>query len=137
MSVLLAHIIAVKTTGPGVTDESMDYPRDWDTVNPTPSPLGHQEMGRTIVLHSVAVAPEFQGKGLGQVLMKAYFGLMNGAGIADRLALIAHDVSLFTVNCLSWGFDCSSVLVALMLGSSYALLRHGPNWLCFNSIPNS
>ncbi|RDL38863.1 putative polyamine acetyltransferase [Venustampulla echinocandica] len=91
VSVLLAHIIAVKTTSHVVTDESMDLPRDWDAVNPTPSPLGHQERGRTIVLHSVAVAPGFQGKGLGQVLMRAYFGLMNGAGIAERLALIAHD----------------------------------------------
>jgi GNAT superfamily N-acetyltransferase len=60
--------------------------------------IGHQEAGRTIVLHSVAVLPQFQGRGLGRVLMLAYVQQMNGAGIADRLALIAHDVS---------GVDCS------------------------------
>lgn len=71
----------------------MDYPRDWDAEHPQPATTGHQEMGRTIALHSVAVLPGFQGRGIGQVLMKAYIMQMNGAGIADRLALIAHDVS--------------------------------------------
>jgi GNAT superfamily N-acetyltransferase len=74
----------------------MSVPEDWDAERPLPSRLGHQEDGRTIVLHSVAVLPAFQGQGLGKVLMMAYMQQMNGAGIADRLALIAHDVSLFT-----------------------------------------
>ena len=93
VSVLLGHIVAAKTTSSVVTDDSMDFPRDWDSPQPVPSNLGHQEGGRTIVLHSVAVLPQFQGQGLGRVLMRAYMQQMNGAGIADRLALIAHDVS--------------------------------------------
>lgn len=103
ISVLIGHIVAAKTTTPLVTDDSMDYPRDWNSETPTPSRLGHQEGGRTIVLHSVAVLPRFQGRGLGSVLMMAYMQQMNGAGIADRLALIAHDVSiaLFLDRCLS------------------------------------
>jgi len=44
----------------------------------------------------VAILPAFQGRGLGRVLMMAYMQQMNGAGIADRLALIAHDVRLKT-----------------------------------------
>ncbi|KAH6663494.1 polyamine acetyltransferase [Halenospora varia] len=91
VSVLLGHVVACKTTALTVTDESMDYPRDWDAEHPQPATTGHQEMGRTIALHSVAVLPGFQGRGIGQVLMKAYIMQMNGAGIADRLALIAHD----------------------------------------------
>lgn len=94
ISVLLGHIVAAKTHDLLATDESMDYPKDWDSPHPTPSKLGHQEGGRTIVLHSVAILPDFQGRGLGRVLMMAYMQQMNGAGIADRLALIAHDVSV-------------------------------------------
>ena len=91
--VLIGHVIAAKTDDMTATDKSMDYPRDWNSENPTISDLGHQEAGRTIVLHSVAILPQFQGRGLGRVLMQTYVQQMNGAGIADRLALIAHDVS--------------------------------------------
>ena len=77
-----------------VTNESMGFPSDWDSEHPAVSNLGHQEGGRTIVLHSVAILPQFQGRGLGRVLMMAYMQQMNGAGIADRLALIVHDVSI-------------------------------------------
>lgn len=92
ISVLLGHVVAAKTTSPTVTDDSMAYPEDWDSEHPSSSTLGHQEGGRTIVLHSVAILPKFQGRGLGRVLMMAYMQQMNGAGIADKLALIAHDV---------------------------------------------
>lgn len=91
VSVLIGHVVATKTTSQLVTDESMSYPSDWESEEPAPSNLGHQEIGRTIVLHSVAILPQFQGRGLGRVLMMAYMQQMNGAGIADRLALIAHD----------------------------------------------
>lgn len=45
------------------------------------------------MLHSVAISPAFQGRGLGGVLMKSYVGHMSGAGVADRLVLLAHGVS--------------------------------------------
>jgi ribosomal protein S18 acetylase RimI-like enzyme len=79
----------------------MTYPSDWESDHPTASPLGHQEGGRTIVLHSVAILPHFQGRGLGRILMMAYMQQMNGAGIADRLALIAHDVSSFLAEAMN------------------------------------
>jgi len=91
ISVLLGHVIATKTTDSTASDQSMDYPKDWASENPTPSTAGHQEGGRTIVLHSVAILPELQSRGLGRILVTAYVQQMNGAGIADRLALIAHD----------------------------------------------
>jgi len=91
ISVLLGHVVAAKITSPVVTDDSMAYPSDWNAQNPALSNLGHQESGRTIALHSVAILPQFQGRGLGRVLMMAYMQQMNGAGIANRLALIAHD----------------------------------------------
>ncbi|KAH8592898.1 hypothetical protein B0O99DRAFT_516550 [Bisporella sp. PMI_857] len=102
ISVLVGHIVSTKATTPLVTDVSMDYPKDWNSEKPVPSELGHQEDGRTIVLHSVAVLPEFQGGGLGRILMLAYMQQMNGAGIADRLALIAHDHMVPWYQKLGW-----------------------------------
>jgi GNAT superfamily N-acetyltransferase len=71
----------------------MNYPRDWETASTVGNKAGHQEDGRTICVHSLAVLPEYQGTGIGRTIMMAYMQQMNGAGIADRLALIAHDVS--------------------------------------------
>ena len=90
---LIGHVVATKTNDETATDASMGVPEDWKSPQPKPSTLGHQEEGRTIVLHSVAILPSFQGRGFGRVLMMAYRQQMNGAGIADRLVLLAHDVS--------------------------------------------
>ena len=82
----------------------MEYPRDWEEsigsveedqyVSPSQDDIGHQEQGRTVVLHSVAIAPGFQGRGMGGVLMKSYISSIAGAGVADRLALLAHEVRI-------------------------------------------
>jgi len=71
----------------------MDYPRDWESASTIDNKAGHHEDGRTICVHSLGVLPEYQGTGIGRTIMMAYMQQMNGAGIADRLALIAHDVS--------------------------------------------
>lgn len=71
----------------------MDYPKDWESAKKDESKEGHHEDGRTICVHSLAVLPEFQGSGIGRTIMMAYMQQMNGAGIADRLAIIAHGVS--------------------------------------------
>lgn len=97
---LLGHVISTKTNDAVATDNSMGVPEDWETTSPKSSKLGHSEDGRTIVLHSVAVLPGFQGRGIGRVLMMSYMQHMNGAGIADKLALIAHDVSPSFIMCL-------------------------------------
>jgi hypothetical protein len=75
----------------------MGLPGDWQARRsslPRPGeeePIGHQEEGRTIALHSLAVAVEHQKKGLGTVLMKAYIQRIKDSKIADRIALLAHD----------------------------------------------
>ncbi|ESZ98708.1 polyamine acetyltransferase [Sclerotinia borealis F-4128] len=91
ISVLIGHVIATKTHDLTASDASMGVPEGWEASKPPRTKLGHQEYGRTIVLHSVAILPAFQGRGLGKILMAAYMQQMNGAGIADRLVLIAHD----------------------------------------------
>lgn len=84
---MLGHIVATKTTNNAVHDEDMEIPA---SSSPDPK-VGHKEDGRTICIHSLAVLPEYQGKGLGKTLMKAYIQRMESHGVADRLALIAHE----------------------------------------------
>ncbi|KAF2725825.1 acyl-CoA N-acyltransferase [Polychaeton citri CBS 116435] len=76
-AVLLGHIIATKTTNSTVTDDDMKLG-------------GHKEQGRTVCIHSLATLPAYQKRGLGKTLMKAYLQRMEGQGVADRAALIAH-----------------------------------------------
>ncbi|KAK5081516.1 hypothetical protein LTR05_007647 [Lithohypha guttulata] len=94
---LIAIIVATRTQAPSVTDASMDYPKDWKTDKRTLStsgnkePLGHQENGATICIHSLAVRSEYQSMGIGSVLLRSYIQRIKDAKIADRLALLAHD----------------------------------------------
>lgn len=54
-------------------------------------PVGHRDEGGTICIHSLAVAKEHQGIGLGSILMKAYIQRIKDSKIAERLALLCHD----------------------------------------------
>lgn len=72
----------------------MDYPKDWRSLCGKCIDIGHQEKGRTIALHSLAVSPKVQGCGVGKIIVKAYLQQVNNSGIADRVALICQDVSL-------------------------------------------
>ncbi|KAL8769749.1 MAG: hypothetical protein Q9209_004365 [Squamulea sp. 1 TL-2023] len=90
-STLVAQVIATKCASTTVTDESMEYPLDWRTRVSLSERQGHQEHGRTIAIHSLAALPEFRGQGLGKIVMKSYMQRMETSGIADRLALLAHD----------------------------------------------
>jgi GNAT superfamily N-acetyltransferase len=69
--------------------------------------LGHQDQGSTIAIHSLAVLPEHQGKGIGSTLLKAYIQRIKDAAIADRIALLSHDdlVPFYT----ALGFENSGV----------------------------
>ncbi|KAK4499545.1 hypothetical protein PRZ48_010061 [Zasmidium cellare] len=86
-AVLLGHIVATKTTTLVVTDEDMAYPT---AENPDPK-LGHKEEGRTVCIHSLAILPQYQGKGLGKTLLKAYLQRIENQSVADNAALIAHE----------------------------------------------
>lgn len=61
------------------------------TSDPPDPKLGHKEAGRTVCIHSLAVLPEYQKRGLGKTLMKAYLHRMETHGVADRAALLAHE----------------------------------------------
>lgn len=96
VSVLLAHIVSTKCSGEIITDSDMDYPRDWRKLGGKSTSVGHQESGRTIALHSLAVSPKLQGCGLGITIMKAYLQQMNNSGLADRVSLLCQDVCLLS-----------------------------------------
>lgn len=84
-SVLLGHIVATKTTSIVVTDADMSIPTDSQPA------LGNRPEGRTAAIHSLAVLPQFQHKGLGSTLMKAYLDRLAKQDVVDRAALIAHE----------------------------------------------
>lgn len=94
-AVLLGHLIGTKTTNPTVTDHDMALPdptRTSSRSNDSESPrVGHKEDGRTICIHSLAILPEYQRRGLGGTLLEAYLQRMENQGVADRAALIAHE----------------------------------------------
>jgi len=75
------------TTGLTVTDKDMGIPAD----DPSDSSLGHKPQGRTVAIHSLAVLPDFQRKGLGSTLMKGYLDRLAKQDVADKAALIAHE----------------------------------------------
>ena len=85
-------IIATKTTAPYVTDESMELAPDYVSNPPSQQGTrGHQENGRTIGIHSLGVLPAYQRRGLAKTIMKSYQQRMETSGIADRIALLAHE----------------------------------------------
>ncbi|GAP84835.1 putative polyamine acetyltransferase [Rosellinia necatrix] len=101
VSVLLAHIVATRSVEDVVTDEAMDYPRDYKTARYNnnsndggdgggKSRLGHQEAGRTLCIHSLAVHPKLQGVGIGKLIVKAYMQQVKSSAVADRISLICE-----------------------------------------------
>ncbi|KAL6807657.1 hypothetical protein GGI42DRAFT_252315 [Trichoderma sp. SZMC 28013] len=92
---MFVHIIATLGCSPVVTDEDMDYPKNWSKIlhgdESSPSePVGHRPDGRTVCIHSIAVCPRLQGLGLGTATLKSYVQRMNSSGLADRVALICR-----------------------------------------------
>ncbi|KAK9424314.1 hypothetical protein SUNI508_13725 [Seiridium unicorne] len=90
VSVLFAHVIGTRCPGEFITDNDMDYPRDFRTAKPSKSKIGHQEDGQTIAIHSLAVHPKLQGCGLGKLILKAYMQQINNSGTANRISLISQ-----------------------------------------------
>ena len=94
---LIGHVICTRTPSASVTDASMAVPPDWETKKsslPGPDetePLGHQEEGGTIALHSLAIATQHQRKGLGTVLLKSFVQRIKESKLAERISLLAHD----------------------------------------------
>lgn len=89
--ILLAHIIATKIEGDTITDDDMALPPRWKEGADMEPHLGHKEFGRTLAVHSLAVLPTYQKRGLGTILMKSYVQRMVEAETADRIAVLTYD----------------------------------------------
>ena len=92
VSVLLAHVVSARCRGETVADKDMAFPEDWRVRGGRSADVGHQETGRTIGLHSLAVAPKLHGCGVGKMIVKSYLQQMNNSGLADRVSLLCQDV---------------------------------------------
>ncbi len=98
VSVLLAHIISTRCRGDVITDADMGYPKDWRTRGGrSAKDVGHQEAGRSVGIHSLAVLPRLHRCGIGQMIMKAYLDQMRNSGLVDSVTLICQDVSFLAL----------------------------------------
>jgi ribosomal protein S18 acetylase RimI-like enzyme len=89
--ILLGHIIATKSSADRVTDDAMDYPKDWKTKYQMTPSIGHNEDGRTVCIHSLCVHPDFAGQGFGMILLKSYIQRIEDSGVADWIVLICRE----------------------------------------------
>lgn len=91
---LIGQLIATKTTGLQVTDDSMEIP-DLDEYgrikDSTNDRRGHHEEGRTIALHSVCVREDYRNQSIASVLIKDYVQRLSCLHIADRISIIARE----------------------------------------------
>jgi GNAT superfamily N-acetyltransferase len=69
----------------------MSIPEDWKTKYQMSPPVGHDEIGETVCLHSLAVHPEVHGRGLGRVLLIGWCQRMRDSGMVKRVALICRE----------------------------------------------
>ena len=105
--VLLAGIMATKTQNHVVLDTDMILPVHAHESSGKTEPKaaeqtsagspeyasqkrGHDEAGRTIAMHSLAVVPQYQSLGLGKMLLKAYVQRVMEADVADRIAILTY-----------------------------------------------
>jgi GNAT superfamily N-acetyltransferase len=86
-SVLIAHIVASKTTNCRLQNEDLDIPHDPPRDNET---RGHKEHGDTIVIHSMNVIPQYRRVGVGTLLLKEYCARMAASQSALVIAAYAH-----------------------------------------------
>ncbi|KAK1726528.1 acyl-CoA N-acyltransferase [Colletotrichum acutatum] len=88
---LIAHTISTKSVSSVVTDEDMAVPSAWKTDPTATYDMGHRPEGKTITLHSLAVAPNFQKLGYGKTLMAYYIEHMMETAQAERISILTYD----------------------------------------------
>lgn len=88
---LIAHTISTKSNTRAVKDEDMVIATNWQTDPKADHGEGHRPTGRSLALHSLAVAPAHQSLGFGKALMKAYIEQMRQEDDVDRISILTYD----------------------------------------------
>ncbi|CAI7623812.1 unnamed protein product [Penicillium pancosmium] len=95
---LIGHVIGNRISGGRVTEGSILMPENWRTLarneafTANGEVIGNDPNGTAIAVHSVAISPEYQGKGVGRAMVAAYIQYIKDAKIpAECIMLIAHD----------------------------------------------
>lgn len=85
-SILIAHIIATKTTNTTIQNDDLELP-----YNPPREhePRGHKEHGDSIFIQSMSVLPEYRRIGGGKSLLREYCERQGRAGTAHAVAALA------------------------------------------------
>ena len=78
----------------------MEMPKNWqpptnnaedETCVVDGQVIGNDKNGRKVAVHSLAVVPEYQGKGIGRALMNEYIRYISGfSASVDGVVIIAH-----------------------------------------------
>jgi GNAT superfamily N-acetyltransferase len=107
-SVLIAHIIATKTTNSTIRGDDLELPYDPSRENET---RVHKEHGNTIVMQPMNVLPEYRGIGVGTSMLREYCERMARARTADVIVAVAKpELYQFCQN-NRIGFVCGAIVV--------------------------
>ncbi|OKP10237.1 Polyamine N-acetyltransferase 1 [Penicillium subrubescens] len=103
----IGHVIGARISSNTITEASMGMPENWHSL-PVNEPvivdgqvIGNDPAGENVAVHSVVTIPQFQGKGIGRALVKAYIEYIKEMGSVSgvrSVVLIAHDY-LMGANC--------------------------------------
>lgn len=130
---LIGHVIGNRVSGGRITEGSMSMPENWQTLARNAAfkvdgeVIGNDPNGASIAIHSVAISPEYQGKGVGKALVAAYIQYIKDAQVlADCIMLIAHDYLIRFYE--STGFkNCGSSHCQFAGGGWFDLVPKFPN----------
>ncbi|KAJ5454076.1 acyl-CoA N-acyltransferase [Penicillium daleae] len=94
----IGHVIGARISSNTITEASMGMPENWQSL-PVSEPVvvdgqtvGNDPSGGNVAIHSVVTIPEFQGKGIGRDMVKAYVEyIREEARDVKSIVLIAHD----------------------------------------------
>jgi GNAT superfamily N-acetyltransferase len=96
----IGHVIGARTSSNTITEASMGMPENWESLPSDEAVVvdgqvvGNDPMGENVAIHSVVTIPQFQGRGVGKALVRAYIEYIKETQRGSdfrSIVLIAHD----------------------------------------------